>query len=148
MTLNAAVNIKRELMARNNIDFKAEIKAKVHNINISSWDLSTVIGNILDNSIEAVLEKPDNRQIYFETDYKKGFFIFRISNNGPQIDEDDLGKIFQPGYSTREHETRGYGLYVVKKILDKCGGRIEVQSDQKLTTFDVYLPGETLKITD
>jgi signal transduction histidine kinase len=74
--------------------------------------------------------------------------IFRISNNGPRIDEDDLGKIFQQGYSTREHETRGYGLYVAKKILDKCSGKIEVQSDRELTTFTVYLPGKTLKIMD
>ncbi|MDN5313652.1 MAG: hypothetical protein PWQ68_2626 [Thermoanaerobacteraceae bacterium] len=144
MALNAVVNVKRELMARNNIVFKANIMAKIQDIGISSWDLSTVIGNILDNAIEAVLEKPDNRLICFETDYRKGFFIFRISNNGLQIDEDDLGKIFQSGYSTREHETRGYGLYVVRKILDKGGGRIEVQSDQKLTTFDVYLPVKTL----
>ncbi|AYO31608.1 GHKL domain-containing protein [Biomaibacter acetigenes] len=144
MALNAVVNVKRELMARNNIVFKANIMAKIQDIGISSWDLSTVIGNILDNAIEAVLEKPDNRLICFETDYRKEFFIFRISNNGLQIDEDDLGKIFQSGYSTREHETRGYGLYVVRKILDKGGGRIEVQSDQKLTTFDVYLPVKIL----
>ncbi|AYO29370.1 GHKL domain-containing protein [Biomaibacter acetigenes] len=144
MALNAVVNVKRELMARNNIAFKAEVLAKVNDTGISSWDLSTVIGNILDNAIEAVLEKPDDRQIYFETDYKKGYFIFRISNNGNRIDENDLGKIFQPGYSTREHETRGYGLYVVKKILDKCGGWIKVQSSQELTTFTVYLPGKTL----
>jgi len=145
MALNAVVNVKRELMARNDIVFKAEVLAKVNDTGISSWDLSTVIGNILDNAIEAVLEKPDDRQIYLGTDYKNGFLIFRISNNGPQIDKNknDLGQIFQAGYSTKERETRGYGLYVVKKILDKWGGRIKVQSSQELTTFDVYLPGKT-----
>ncbi|MDI3481956.1 MAG: hypothetical protein PWQ97_1611 [Tepidanaerobacteraceae bacterium] len=143
MALNAVVNVKRELMSRNNIVFKADITAKIQDIGISPWDLSTVIGNIMDNSIEAVLEKPDDRLIYFETLYKKGYFIVRISNNGPQIGKNDLGKIFQPGYSTKELETRGYGLYVAKKILDKYGGWIKVHSDEKLTTFDVYLPGKT-----
>lgn len=148
MALNAVVNVKRELMARNGIAFKAGVSAKVNDIDISSWDLSTVIGNILDNAIEAVLERPDDRQIHFETDYKKGFFIFRISNNGPQIDKNDPDRIFQAGYSTKESEPRGYGLYVVKKILDKCGGRIIVRSSGESTTFDVYLPGKPKIITD
>lgn len=147
MALNAVVNIKRELMARNNIDFKANVRAKIQDLGISSWELGTITGNILDNAIEAVLEKPDDRVICIETDYKNGFFIIRISNNGPCINENDIGKIFQPGYSTKERDTRGYGLYVVKKILDKCGGRIEVQSDEKLTVFMVYLPVKMLNIT-
>lgn len=139
--LTAVLNVKMEAAERNNISFKINTGGvRVKDAKLSSWELSTVIGNILDNAIEAVMQKDGDRQITFDLQRDDKYYVFTISNNGPAIKDADFARIFDPGFSTKNRGIRGYGLYVVKKIVDGCGGRIEIASDDKLTSFILRIP--------
>ncbi|AYO30149.1 GHKL domain-containing protein [Biomaibacter acetigenes] len=59
---------------------------------MDSFELSTVVGNVIDNAIEAVKERESNRIIYFEVAGKQKFYIVKISNNGSSIKEEILKK--------------------------------------------------------
>jgi signal transduction histidine kinase len=65
-----------------------------------------------------------------------------IQDDGQGIPEDILGKIFTPFFTTKKAgEGSGLGLDIVKKIVDKHKGRIEVASAVgKGTTFSVFIP--------
>ncbi|MFZ5758119.1 MAG: PAS domain S-box protein [Thermodesulfobacteriota bacterium] len=63
-----------------------------------------------------------------------------LQDKGVGIAEDDLGKIFDPYFSTRENGS-GLGLAVAHSIIKNHGGHITVASGLgKGTTFAIYLP--------
>lgn len=141
MALTALVNVKMEMMQRNNIHFEVKVNGLgIYNTKLDSVELTTVIGNVLDNAIEAVIERKSDRIISVEVDENERFYIVNIANNGPTIEATDLNKIFTAGYSTKHKEIRGFGLYTAKKIMDKYSGIIKVCSDEDITSFTLYIP--------
>ena len=63
-----------------------------------------------------------------------------ISDNGCGIPKENLTKLFNPFFTTREDGT-GLGLSITKNIIEQHGGRIEVESQVNAgTTFIITLP--------
>lgn len=140
--LTAAVNIKMETCKRKGIDFQVDTNMITikDDICLSSTELGTVVGNVLDNAIEAVMQREVDRFIRFEVREENGYYKITITNNGPALSDTLKEKIFDAGFSTKQNEIRGYGLYAVKKIMEKYKGRVEVVSDKDETSFILYLP--------
>jgi sensor histidine kinase regulating citrate/malate metabolism len=64
-------------------------------------------------------------------------YILSICNNGPAIAQQNLGKIFEIGFSTRNNENKehGFGLYIVKQYVEENNGEISVSSCEDETEF-------------
>lgn len=97
-----------------------------------------VLANLISNAIDAsplggkvivkVLESP-----------REGGFA--VKDNGPGIPESLRTQLFQPFFSTKGDLGNGLGLYISKEIVERHGGRIEVDSShEKGTTMTVWLP--------
>jgi two-component system, CitB family, sensor histidine kinase MalK len=91
-------------------------------------ELITVIGNLLDNSIEATAGC-DEKEVLMELSYQNGVFELIITDTGKGIPEEMIEEIFIKGYSSKG-EGRGYGLFLVKESLDKLGGNLHVESKE------------------
>jgi signal transduction histidine kinase len=64
-----------------------------------------------------------------------------ITDNGTGIIKDNLAKIFDPFYSTKEKNGTGLGLSIAKSIIQRHKGNIEVTSEVgKGTTFTLVIP--------
>ena len=64
----------------------------------------------------------------------------RVTDRGPGIDPDDLGRVFDPFFTTREHGS-GLGLALVHRGVEAHGGSVVIDSVVgEGTTFSVYLP--------
>ena len=76
--------------------------------------------------------------------YKK--LVIEIENTGqgiPKITEDALKHIYSPGFSTKGHDKeRGYGLAIVKELMDSVDGRIIVVTKENSTLFRLEIPRE------
>ena len=68
--------------------------------------------------------------------------IFKISNGGETIKEEEIAKIFEKFYRGGESGSDGHGigLSIVKKIVQLHRGTISVGSDKDLTEFTISLP--------
>lgn len=121
------------------VDVFIEEKAELKDTNVSELDLQRIISNIVRNSIEALDGKG---LLMIKSYYSYNTVIIDIQNNGPEINKDVIGKIFEEGFSTKENKDgdNGFGLYIVKEIIDKYYGSINVNSNQSLTTFTIKLP--------
>lgn len=109
--------------------------------------LVTIIGNLIDNAMEAVFEShTDNRKVtVFLTDIGEDLII-EVEDNGTGIADEVADQIFEIGYSTKGSTNRGYGLYLVKKAIDTLSGYITYKSEMnKGTIFTVVIPKRKVK---
>jgi signal transduction histidine kinase len=79
-----------------------------------------------------------------ELRHRTRFVMATISDDGPGIPADKLGKIFQPFFTTKDTGT-GLGLSMTRKILDMHDGWITAgNGPERGATFTVFLPKEKL----
>ena len=60
-----------------------------------------------------------------------------MEDNGPGIPKEAQEQIFKKGFSTKEEEGHGMGLYIVSSILDENGGKISLNSSEGMTVFAI-----------
>lgn len=102
--------------------------------------LRSVFNNLFINAVQAMGAGGGNLSIRISPD--DGFVRYEIADTGSGIDPENLAKIFEPYFSTKETGT-GLGLAIVQKIVDVHNGTIEVESKSgEGTKFTVRLPKE------
>jgi len=105
-------------------------------------DLKSVVVNLLLNSFDAI--KDGNGEVYIHTQKQciknKEYARLSVRDNGEGITREHRDSVFELMYTTKQ-EGSGFGLFFVKKVIEKYGGTIEIQSEPgRGTTFVVYLP--------
>lgn len=96
--------------------------------------------NLLDNAIKF---SPEGSTVAVSISEYKDSLEIAVSNQGPQIPQEHLGKIFHKFYQADEsHSTEGngIGLALVKRIVQLHEGQVSVVSEKEITTFTVLLP--------
>jgi PAS domain S-box-containing protein len=101
-------------------------------------ELNQVWTNLIHNALQAmdyqgtltiVVKKAENQ------------VLISVTDTGTGIPEEIKQKIFEPFFTTKSPgEGSGLGLDIVKKIIDKHEGKIDVESTPGKTTFTVFLP--------
>ena len=110
----------------------------VPDILCSPDELNQVWTNIIHNAIQAM----DNRgTLEITVAQQDDYIVVQITDSGKGIEEDIKPRIFEPFFTTKPAgEGSGLGLDIVRRIIDKHQGRIEVESRPGKTTFSVFLP--------
>jgi signal transduction histidine kinase len=107
--------------------------------------LNQVFMNLLVNASQAI---PEKGTITIKTSRKGEFVRIAISDTGVGIPAENLSKVFDPGFTTKGVGVgTGLGLSICYKIIQEHNGRIDVESDDRGTTFTIVLPlGHTRKV--
>lgn len=102
-----------------------------------------ILVNLLSNAIKY---SPLNGVVRFEVANTEDRLIFRVSDNGIGIPEQDQAKLFEPFHraaNTKGIEGTGLGLSIVKSYVEAHHGSIEFQSQENQgSVFTVYIPLE------
>jgi len=125
--------------AERGVDTVLEADAKLPLVVADKDSLRSVFTNLLINSLEAIDGSGGTVGIKLRSETNDRARV-EISDTGRGIATDDIAKIFEPYFSTKETGT-GLGLAIVKKAIDDHGGSISVSSKQGSgTTFVITLP--------
>lgn len=103
--------------------------------------LLTIVGNLIDNAIEAVASQNGTREITISLQEADGVQL-RVQDNGPGIPDDRLDDVLRDGYTTkpaRPGARRGLGLAIVSRLVYRVGGTITITSEGG-ARFEVSLP--------
>ena len=122
---------------------KREQKAKVSG---DKFLLDIAISNLIGNSIKYGVDG-GNVEVTINSDSKN--LIIEVCDDGVGIPEDEQPKIFKDFYRAMNvkkivSEGSGLGLSVVKRIVERHGGKVEVQSPSRMANRDH--PGTCLRI--
>ncbi|HWZ21324.1 MAG TPA: hybrid sensor histidine kinase/response regulator [Cytophagaceae bacterium] len=111
----------------------------VSEIKFSKKNMRSILYNLISNAVKYC--SPDRLPVVTITTKKADDgILLSVSDNGLGIDPDYQHKLFGMFKRLHDHvEGSGIGLYIVKRIIENNGGRIEVKSELDAgTTFNVY----------
>jgi two-component system, NtrC family, sensor kinase len=114
-----------------------EIQGSFPILSLDKNSLQQVLVNLLLNSVQAM---PDGGQLRIKLHREKNKVQIDIVDTGAGIPSENLSLVFNPFFTTKKGGT-GLGLSISCDILQKQGGRIEVQSTEgQGSTFSLMIP--------
>ena len=100
-------------------------------------EFCSIVGNLIENSLDELAGRTDGKIEVgiFQGENEMNITVF---DNGRGIPEKMQDKIFRKGHSSKG-EYRGYGLYIIKEIVDTYGGKIRLWCESG-TTIVITIP--------
>ena len=129
---DAILNSKLSLATQREIQVKADAKIPV-SLTVSELDLCIIIGNLLDNAMEACMELPPERRlirIYMEM---KGNYLYLALTN-------TAGGKKKQSLRSNKGEGHGLGIMRIDAIVEKYGGYITRASEDEAFSTEILLP--------
>ena len=133
-------------LRKKNIEFKTEFDDLNWYLMVNKNQVMEVFLNLFINAIDALTEEGrlEVRGLLEKPPHKKeSYLAVRVTDNGIGIKKENLSRIFDRYYTSKESGT-GLGLAVVERIISTHAGTLHVDSTEgKGTSFTVYFPYST-----
>ena len=111
---------------------------------IDQHDIVVLLGNLIENafaSFESVSR--EEKRIDISIEQSEDVLAILIEDNGCGMEEAYLPRIYEKGFTMNKEDGTGYGLYLVKQIVDKGMGQIDAASHPgQGTSFSILIPME------
>lgn len=128
--IDSILNFKLQEAEQHGISVSLELNIP-EQLNITSFDMSVILGNLLDNAINACSKLEKEKRLDVKIKYKRGRLIIKISNTYN-------GKLNYSGYklitSNEDKENHGLGIKNIKFALDKYNGEMEIEHTEDIFT--------------
>lgn len=133
--IDSLVNFKLQTAKQNGA--RVSVNASLpSDLNLSSFDMTVILGNLLDNALQAVSLVTENGFIDFAIHYSKGMLLIKVTNPFKTAIKREKGVIVT---SKADKENHGYGLKSVNETVDKYNGTVNINPDNDIFTVTVVL---------
>jgi two-component system, CitB family, sensor kinase len=142
--LGALLLGKSAVAAERGIQFRLSPDSRLDGDAGHPRDLITVVGNLIDNALDAAATSSNGGPRWVEVSIHKadGDVVIQVHDSGPGIGAGELERIFSEGYTTKlagQGSRRGLGLALVQQVATRRGGAVTVVN-QGGALFTVRLP--------
>ena len=131
--LSALIYSKKKVAQSHGIEFELIFVNEIPHYPLRKYELVEVIGNLLDNAIEGIQGNGKNfdgqPKISISLGMEENKKFIQVKNTFFNPHQVSPKQLFEKSFSTKEGSNRGYGLYLVKKIIDSYGGHITISMD-------------------
>ncbi len=135
--ITALINIKNQRVKSNSITFDYCIDLP-YQLTIKDIDITVILGNLLDNAIEACQRiERDRRRICLEIYVKDDMLIIKINNSKDEQEVMQKTKRFTSKGNRRDH---GFGLFNIQQIVKKNNGIITIEDEGGEFKVNIALP--------
>jgi nitrogen fixation/metabolism regulation signal transduction histidine kinase len=112
------------------VEFRLELDERIDSIEADRGRVRQILNNLVINGLEA-LDGVAAARLEVATRFEQAtdakYAIITVCDNGPGIQRELLGRVFDP-YVTNKPKGTGLGLAIVKKIVEEHGGRIDADN--------------------
>lgn len=135
--IDTILNLKLNEAIENNINIETDINVP-YDINIPSVDIICLLGNLLDNCIEANLKLNEKeRYIFLKIKYHNKTLLISLTNKYDNIILDNNGDILTS--KTNRNEKYGLGLKIVDEVIKKYDGILEIKTDNNKFEINIII---------
>ncbi len=148
--VNALLAAKEAACREKGIALELDFTSSWQGIPMPAWELCRVLGNLIDNAMDALLSVPEaerppaGMRISVSLGEDVQAFTFAVANNGPAIPPELQRSIFQMGFTTKR-AGRGMGLHIVSELMRAYSGTISLESTDAETRFSGSLPRSAVR---
>lgn len=116
---------------------KTAVNLSSFHLTMDDGDICIILGNLLDNAIEACEQDEKERFIFFEISQNKGYVHIIIKNTIAASVLKQNPELLTTKQDSGKH---GIGLHSVKSVVQKYGGMIDFYEEHDLFVADVWIP--------
>lgn len=142
-TLGALLLGKASQARERGVELEAQIDPSIDGLGLSAVDAVSVLGNLIDNALEAVALAEQPRWVRVRLGRTgHGEIVLTVSDSGSGVPAELRERVFEPGFTTNPAgvEGRGVGLPLLRDIVEAAGGTVGIDAEDS-TCFRVILPG-------
>ncbi len=145
--LAALIYAKITVAAEQDVHVAVSEESHLREPALGTQDLLTIVGNLLDNAVDAVSELPGPREVTLTLDDSEGVFV-SVTDSGPGVPASAVDDVVRDGYTTKAERPgdvggpalrRGIGLALVARIVRRAGGTMDVFAGPG-GRFEVWIP--------
>ena len=139
--LAALLLAKITVAAEQDVHIEVTAESRLERPRVDQAELLTIVGNLLDNAVDALAKTPRPRTVTVQFDDADGVFI-AVRDNGPGVPAEKIDQVVVDGYSTKDPRPgmrRGIGLALVRRIVHRAQGTLDVFPGPG-GNFEVWLP--------
>ena len=141
-SIQKVISTVQPLADKKGLELVTNISKGVYELNSDKRRVEQILINLLTNAIKFT----EKGSVTVETRLSKNMIVTKVTDTGIGIAKKNLDKLFKPFSQvdtglTRNHEGTGLGLSITKKLLDKLGGTVSVESNPGVgSIFTFTLP--------
>ena len=134
LAVDALINYKNIIAREKGITIHLESRIPAE-LPYESTDLSIILGNLLDNAMEATEKLENEKDIFVSLLYQKEKMLIKVQNPYTgDLKKDRAGNYIS---EKKDRENHGIGLKSVRKVVEKYEGVTEIHTEDQ--TFEVYV---------
>ena len=136
IVIDSILNFKLQLIEKYGIEPTVEVVVP-NEINMEPFDLTTIIGNLLDNAITGAKSVKDGRRwIHVNIQYNRGRVLICVKNSY----SGELNKVGNEFATTKtDREKHGFGIKNVRSAVEKYDGDISFSTENDIFTVNTIL---------
>lgn len=133
-TIAALLIGKANRAAELDIDFELRRDSNLPEKNsfLSTKELTLLIGNLIENSFEAIIENDGARQVEVFIGVAQGLTII-VDDTGCGMTDEEISAVLSGVYTTKG-AGHGYGMKLIREVVDRHNGFLQIDSEPKTGT--------------
>lgn len=109
-----------------------ELGSEALHTKLPAQDIVTVVGNLLDNAVEAARGGAAPRRVELKASTSAEFIDLAVTNTGAELGATELARMFDRGWTTKAESGHGLGLVLVRSTVERWEGTLMVDPDSEL----------------
>jgi signal transduction histidine kinase len=141
--LDNLISVHKNIITKHHITIVRDYMI-TQSVNLDKFKVEQIIDNLVRNAIDALINsKKDDKRLIIQTLLDKDKIIIRIIDNGEGIDKENIARIFNFGFTTKQ-SNMGFGLHISSLAAGEMHGKLEVSSEgkDKGATFTLVIPNQ------
>jgi signal transduction histidine kinase len=138
--VRGAMSVFRFQAEKKGVRVERELPADLPPVMANEQSVEQIMANLLKNALDAVPEQGGRIRVQLRHLEAEEAIEIRVADNGSGVRDEDVKKLFDPFYTTKEvGEGTGLGLAIVYGLVQEMGGTIDIENDGG-AVFVVVIP--------